>query len=57
MQNGASILSAHVVPPAHDFAILGDQRCPYRHTTLSGAFFGLLDSSDETGILLHCVVI
>lgn len=55
MQNGASILSAHVMTPSQDLAVLGDQRCANWHTTLSGTFLGLFDGSDKTGVLVHCV--
>lgn len=55
MQNGTSILSAHVMSPSKDLAILGNQRCANWHTTLSGTFLGLFDGSDKTGVLVHCV--
>lgn len=55
MQNGASILSAHVMPPSEDLAVLGDQRCANWDTTFSGTLLSLFDGSDKTEVLVHCV--
>lgn len=55
MQNGASILSAHVMPPSEDLTVLGDQCCANWDTTLSGTLLSLFDGSDKTGVLVHCV--
>ena len=51
--NGAALLHAHVMSAAEDLAILGNQRGANGDTPLGGTGLGFLDSSNESGVLVH----
>lgn len=53
MQDGATLLHAHVVATTQDLAVLGDQAGADGDAALGRTLPCLLHSCDETGVLLH----
>lgn len=53
MQDGATLLHAHVVASTQNLAILRDQASANGDAALGGALLRLFNSRDETRVLLH----
>jgi hypothetical protein len=53
MQDGATLLHAHVVATTQDLAVLGDQASSDGDAALGSTLPRFLHSCDETGVLLH----